>query len=79
MTESPVGISGLCQLATLLSYLDSDDALLLREDIARSVALNFAQICVFKRLWNSCKNVAEINQHNVNNFIPKYRIFTMKS
>ena len=55
MTESTVGISGLCQLATLLSYLDSDDALLLREDIARSVAFNFGQIVYSKDFGTGVK------------------------
>ena len=55
MTESTVGISGLCQLTTLLSYVDSDGALLLREDIVRSVALNFAQIVYSKDFVTAVK------------------------
>ena len=55
MTESTVGISGLCQLATLLSYLDSDGALLLREDIAVGVALNFTQIVYTKDFVTAVK------------------------
>jgi len=44
MTESTVGISGLCQIAPLLDYLDSDGALLLSADIAEGVAFNFGKI-----------------------------------
>ncbi len=44
MTESTVGISGLCQIAPLLTYLDADGALLLKEDIATGVDFNFGQI-----------------------------------
>jgi len=44
MTESTVGISGLCQIAPLLDYLDSDGALLLSADIAEGVAFDFGKI-----------------------------------
>jgi hypothetical protein len=44
MTESTVGISGLCQIASLLDYLDADGALLLRSDIAHGVHFNYGQI-----------------------------------
>lgn len=44
MTESTVGISGLCQIAPLLTYLDADGALLLKEDIAVGVRFNFGTI-----------------------------------
>lgn len=44
MTESTVGISGLCQIASLLDYLDSDGALLLHQDIADGVAFDFGKI-----------------------------------
>jgi len=44
MTESTVGISGLCQIASLLDYLDADGALLLRTDIADGVSFNYGEI-----------------------------------
>jgi L-alanine-DL-glutamate epimerase-like enolase superfamily enzyme len=44
MTESTVGISGLCQIASLLDYLDADGALLLRQDIANGVHFDFGKI-----------------------------------
>lgn len=44
MTESTVGISGLCQLAPLLDYLDADGALLLAQDIADGVRFEAGQI-----------------------------------
>lgn len=44
MTESTVGISGLCQIASLLDYLDADGALLLSQDIADGVHFNFGKI-----------------------------------
>ncbi len=37
MTESSVGISGVCQFLPLLDYVDADGALLLSEDIAEGV------------------------------------------
>ena len=45
MTESTVGISGLCQIASLLDYLDADGALLLHQDIAEGVGFDFGKIC----------------------------------
>jgi L-alanine-DL-glutamate epimerase-like enolase superfamily enzyme len=44
MTESTVGISGLCQIASLLDYLDADGALLLHTDIADGVSFNYGEI-----------------------------------
>lgn len=44
MTESTVGISGLCQIAPLLDDLDADGALLLEQDIALGVTFNFGKI-----------------------------------
>ncbi len=44
MTESTVGISGLCQIAPLLTYLDADGALLLKEDIAVGVRFDYGEI-----------------------------------
>lgn len=44
MTESTVGISGLCQIASLLDYLDADGALLLSRDIADGVDFDFGKI-----------------------------------
>ncbi len=44
MTESTVGISGLCQIAPLLTYLDADGALLLGEDIATGVSFDYGKI-----------------------------------
>ena len=37
MTESSVGISGVCQFLPLLDYVDADGALLLKGDIAKGV------------------------------------------
>jgi L-alanine-DL-glutamate epimerase-like enolase superfamily enzyme len=48
MTESTVGISGLCQIAPLLTYLDADGALLLKEDISAGVDFNLGQIVYSK-------------------------------
>lgn len=45
MTESTVGISGLCQLAPLLDYIDADGALLLAQDVAYGVRFEAGQIC----------------------------------
>ena len=50
-----MGISGLCQIAPLLSYLDADGALLLREDIASGVAFNFGQIVYSKDFGTGVK------------------------
>lgn len=44
MTESTVGISGLCQIAPLLTYLDADGALLLKEDMADGVSFDHGKI-----------------------------------
>jgi L-alanine-DL-glutamate epimerase-like enolase superfamily enzyme len=55
MTESTVGISGLCQIAPLLTYLDADGALLLKEDIASGVAFNFGQIVYSKDFGTGVK------------------------
>ncbi|WP_298225183.1 dipeptide epimerase [Flavobacterium sp.] len=44
MTESTVGISGLCQIASLLDYLDADGALLLSADIAYGVHFDYGKI-----------------------------------
>ncbi|NHM07010.1 dipeptide epimerase [Flavobacterium sp. CYK-4] len=45
MTESTVGISGLCQIASLLDFLDADGALLLAGDIADGVRFDYGKIC----------------------------------
>jgi L-alanine-DL-glutamate epimerase-like enolase superfamily enzyme len=55
MTESTVGISGLCQIAPLLTYLDADGALLLKKDIAGGVAFNFGQIVYSKDFGTGVK------------------------
>jgi L-alanine-DL-glutamate epimerase-like enolase superfamily enzyme len=55
MTESTVGISGLCQLASLLDYLDADGALLLKRDIADGVHFNFGQINYVKAAGTGVK------------------------
>jgi L-alanine-DL-glutamate epimerase-like enolase superfamily enzyme len=39
MTESSVGISAIAQLLPELDYVDMDGAMLLKEDIARGVAI----------------------------------------
>ena len=44
MTESTVGISALAQIAPLLDYLDSDGALLLKQDIATGVTFDSGKI-----------------------------------
>ena len=44
MAESTVGISNLAQIAPLLDYLDADGALLLKNDTAKGVALQFGKI-----------------------------------
>jgi L-alanine-DL-glutamate epimerase-like enolase superfamily enzyme len=44
MAESTVGISNLAQIAPLLDYLDADGAMLLKNDTAKGVALQFGKI-----------------------------------
>jgi L-alanine-DL-glutamate epimerase-like enolase superfamily enzyme len=44
MTESSVGISAIAQLLPLLDYVDMDGALLLREDIATGVMIEFGKV-----------------------------------
>jgi L-alanine-DL-glutamate epimerase-like enolase superfamily enzyme len=44
MTESSVGISAIAQLLPLLDYVDMDGALLLREDIATGVTIEFGNV-----------------------------------
>ena len=44
MTESSVGISAIAHLLPLLDYVDMDGALLLAEDIATGVTLDYGKI-----------------------------------
>ena len=44
MAESTVGISSLAQIAPLLDYLDADGALLLKNDTAKGVTLEFGKM-----------------------------------
>lgn len=44
MTESTVGISAIAQLLPLLDYVDMDGALLLAEDIASGIKIEFGKI-----------------------------------
>ncbi len=44
MTESTVGISAIGQLAPLLDYVDMDGALLLKEDIAKGVTIDYGKV-----------------------------------
>lgn len=44
MTESSVGISAIAQLLPLLDYVDMDGALLLREDIATGVTIDYGKV-----------------------------------
>lgn len=44
MTESTVGISAIAQLLPLLDYVDMDGALLLREDIATGVTIDYGRV-----------------------------------
>jgi L-Ala-D/L-Glu epimerase len=44
MTESTVGISAIAQLLPELDYVDMDGPLLLSEDIASGVSLEFGKI-----------------------------------
>jgi L-alanine-DL-glutamate epimerase-like enolase superfamily enzyme len=44
MTESSVGISAIAQLLPLLDYVDMDGALLLREDIATGVTIDYGRV-----------------------------------
>jgi L-alanine-DL-glutamate epimerase-like enolase superfamily enzyme len=44
MAESSVGISNLAQIAPLLDYLDADGAMLLKNDTAKGVTLEFGKI-----------------------------------
>jgi L-Ala-D/L-Glu epimerase len=49
MTESSIGISALAQLLPLLDYADMDGILLIKEDIADGVKLNFGKMTFPKR------------------------------
>jgi L-alanine-DL-glutamate epimerase-like enolase superfamily enzyme len=44
MTESTVGISAISHLLPLLDYVDMDGALLLKEDIAKGVTIDYGKI-----------------------------------
>ncbi|GHA55701.1 dipeptide epimerase [Pontibacter akesuensis] len=44
MTESTVGISAIAQLLPMLDYVDMDGALLLKEDIARGVTIDYGKV-----------------------------------
>lgn len=44
MTESTVGISAIAQLLPMLDYVDMDGALLLREDIASGVTIDYGKV-----------------------------------
>ena len=59
MTESTVGISGLCQIAPLLDYLDSDGALLLSADIAEGVTFDFGKIVYPNAFGTGVKRTAK--------------------
>lgn len=53
MTESTVGISAIAQLLPQLDYVDMDGALLLKEDIAKGVAIKDNGEVVFPKLAGS--------------------------
>jgi L-alanine-DL-glutamate epimerase-like enolase superfamily enzyme len=44
MTESSVGISAIAQLLPMLDYVDMDGALLLKEDIASGVTIDYGRV-----------------------------------
>jgi L-alanine-DL-glutamate epimerase-like enolase superfamily enzyme len=44
MTESSVGISAIAQLLPMLDYVDMDGALLLKEDIASGVTIDYGKV-----------------------------------
>ncbi len=44
MTESSIGIAAIAQLLPLLDYVDMDGALLLREDIAQGVTIDYGKV-----------------------------------
>lgn len=44
MTESTVGISAIAQLLPMLDYVDMDGALLLRQDIASGVSIDYGKV-----------------------------------
>ena len=44
MTESNVGISAIAHLLPLLDYVDMDGALLLKEDIADGITLDYGKV-----------------------------------
>jgi L-Ala-D/L-Glu epimerase len=48
MTESSIGISNLTQLSSLLDYIDSDGAMLLKKDIAEGVSFENGKIMFSK-------------------------------
>ncbi|MEZ4797445.1 MAG: dipeptide epimerase [Flavobacteriaceae bacterium] len=49
MAESTVGISNLAQIALLLDYLDADGGMLIKNDIAKGVKLEFGKIVYPKK------------------------------
>ncbi|MCB0463649.1 MAG: dipeptide epimerase [Flavobacteriaceae bacterium] len=49
MAESTVGISSLAQIASLLDYLDADGGMLIKNDIAKGVKLEFGKIVYPKK------------------------------
>jgi L-alanine-DL-glutamate epimerase-like enolase superfamily enzyme len=44
MAESSVGISNLCQISPLLDYIDADGAMLMKNDTAKGVVLEYGNI-----------------------------------
>jgi len=44
MTESSIGISAIAQLVPQLDYVDMDGALLLRQDIATGVTIDYGKV-----------------------------------
>jgi L-alanine-DL-glutamate epimerase-like enolase superfamily enzyme len=48
MTESTVGISAIAHLLPELDYVDMDGALLLKEDIASGITMEFGKISYAK-------------------------------
>jgi len=53
MTESTVGISAIAQLLPQLDYVDMDGAMLLKEDIAKGVAISSDGKIIFSTLGGS--------------------------
>lgn len=57
MAESTVGISNVVQIAPLLDYIDADGAMLLKDDVAKGVSLEYGKIIYSKTLGSGVNSI----------------------